>query len=81
MVLLNRYYRGKWYSVVLKSGTERRKRNVICRNSKKKDEQLDAGQWCQQHEGRTAAWNIHEEKGIEPESQAGIQIGRKAQRI
>lgn len=29
LVLLNRYPGGKWYSVVLKSGTERGERNVI----------------------------------------------------
>ena len=78
LVLLNRYPRGKWYSVVLKSGTERRERNVVCRNSKTQEEQLDAGQWYLQHAGRTKAWDFHEEKGIEPKSKESIQTGLKA---
>ncbi len=45
LVLLNRHSGGKWYSVVLKSRTERGERNVICRNSKMQKEQLDAGSW------------------------------------
>lgn len=37
LVLLNRHSREKWYSVVLKSRTERGEQNAIYRNSKRKE--------------------------------------------